>query len=133
MGGQGDRVVQISVMGIKLKFKEIFSEAIQVLKHEDLDSAFFDFFRLVRDGKFPLDNIALTLFIDVIRWFSCETSTQLRYSRESKTFWKLGYVLFGGRFVQFMGGLKNEGQIVMNQAKRIRILKRLGNIGLGLL
>ncbi|KAH3739770.1 hypothetical protein DPMN_046457 [Dreissena polymorpha] len=42
----------------------------------------------------------------------------MRYSRESKVFWKLGYRLFGGRFVHFMGGLKHHGQVVTEKGEK---------------
>ena len=46
---------------------EIISEALQVLQNEGLDTTFLDFFKLIRQGNFPVDNIALSLFADVVR------------------------------------------------------------------
>ena len=42
-------------------------------------------------------------------------STGLEYSHEvhgQKMFLKLGWRIFGGKFIRFMGGFKNDGQVV---------------------
>jgi hypothetical protein len=38
------------------------------------------FFKLVQDGKFPLNNIAFELFLDIVEWFDKDESRQMRYS-----------------------------------------------------
>lgn len=38
----------------------------------------------------------------------------MRYSEESKKFWKLGWRLFGAKFIHFMSGYKNEGAFLQN-------------------
>lgn len=35
----------------------------------------------------------------------------MRYSDETKKFWKLGYINFGGKFISFMSGFKNTDQV----------------------
>lgn len=55
-----------------------------------------------------MNNIAFELFLDVVRWYTSE----MHYSQQTKMFWKLGYRLFGGRFIHFMGGFKGESQLV---------------------
>lgn len=63
-----------------------------------------------------MDNIAFLLFLDVIRLFSLDVyTTSIRYSKEVKLFWRTGLRLFGGRFLRFMGGHKNKGQIICSE------------------
>ena len=42
----------------------------------------------------------------------------MRYSEDTKTFWKLGWRLFGGRFLNFMGGYKNDSQVVLGETSK---------------
>ena len=70
------------------------------------------FFKLVQDGKFPLDNIAFELFLDIVEWFDKDESRQMRYSPSTLQFFGLGRKLFGGRFIRFMSGPKNESDIL---------------------
>jgi hypothetical protein len=35
------------------------------------------FFKLVQDGKFPLNNIAFELFLDIVEWFDKDESRQM--------------------------------------------------------
>ena len=37
------------------------------------------FFKLVKDGKFTLNNIAFELFLDIVEWFDKDESPQMRY------------------------------------------------------
>ena len=73
-----------------------------------LDLIMIQFFRLVALNKFALRNISYLLWCDVVRWFQNDTTTKMRYSHMSKTFWKLGWRLFGGRFLHLMSGYKTE-------------------------
>jgi hypothetical protein len=43
------------------------------------------FFKLVQDGKFPLNNIAFELFLDIVQWFDKDESRQMRYSIKTQT------------------------------------------------
>ena len=67
---------------------------------------FCNFIRLVSEDKFPLRNISWLLFLDVVRWYSLQTTTQITYSEESMKFWKVLYRLFHGKALRFMSGLK---------------------------
>ena len=37
---------------------------------------------------------------------------------KTKVFWKLGWRIFGGMFIRFMGGFKNEGQVVQGETEK---------------
>ncbi|CAG2256263.1 unnamed protein product [Mytilus edulis] len=70
------------------------------------------FFKLVVEKKFPLSNTSFLLWCDVVKWYNCKTAVNMRYSEQTKLFWKLRWRLFGGRFIHFMSGYKNQGDKV---------------------
>ena len=80
-----------------------------------LGDDFLLFLKTVSEGKFPKDNIALRLLLDVGSWYSCTHTTKMKYSDESKLFWKIGYKLFHGSFIRFMSGAKNEGATLFDK------------------
>ena len=64
-----------------------------------------------------MTNIAFLLFLDIVRWYSLDdATTSMRYMEEVKEFWRTGLRLFHGRLLRFMGGPKNKGQILHNEA-----------------
>jgi hypothetical protein len=73
---------------------------------------FISFFQLVSEKQFPMDNISFRLFLDVVHYFSIQSTTSMTYSEASKMFWRTGWKLFHGKFLRFMSGPKNQGQIV---------------------
>lgn len=90
---------------------------LEKMSSEGLDgNVFVDFFRQINSGTYPLRNIAFLLWTEVVSWYNQDTSSTMRYSDETKKFWKLGYQLFGGKFIRFMSGFKNESQIVFGEA-----------------
>ena len=86
------------------KESETINSAFSVLNEAGLGEQFMAFFELVLTKKFPLDNIALLLFLETVRFYSCESSTEMRYSENTKRFRKSGYRLFHAKFLYFMGG-----------------------------
>lgn len=68
------------------------------------------FFSQVSTGKFPLNNIAFQLWCDVVDRYDNKDTRQMRYSLDTLKFFWVGKKLFGGRFIRFMGGMKNEKQ-----------------------
>ena len=63
-----------------------------------------------------MNNIALLLFLDVVRWYSLDdATTTMRYSEEVKEFWRTRLRLFHGCFLRYMGGPKNKGQILHDE------------------
>ena len=66
------------------------------------------FLKLVLKENFPLDNIAFLLFLDVAKWFSEQNAASMRYYDVTKNFWRLGFRLFHGKFLNFMKGLGNQ-------------------------
>ena len=78
---------------------------------------FLIFFELILDGKYPLDNISLILFLETVQIFNCQPTSQMKYSQVSLRFWKAGYRLFNGKFLFFMGGPKNIGDVLDGNKK----------------
>ena len=80
------------------EYTEIVSSipiVIDDLKRAGKLTEYISFHKLVSDGKFPLDNLAFLLFLDVLRWFRTETAIySMIYSEEIKLFWKTGLRLF---------------------------------------
>jgi hypothetical protein len=80
------------------------------LKQAGKGDVLSNFLKLVYEDEFPLNNIAFTLFCDLVKWFTLQDTRQMRYSPETMQFFWVGRRLFGGRFVRFMSGMKNETQ-----------------------
>ena len=74
----------------------------------DITRQIVRFIELVKLKKFPLDIVALRLFLDTVNWFDQSDVRSMRYSTTTLIFFWLGKKLFGGRFIRFMSGLKNE-------------------------
>ena len=73
---------------------------------------------LLASHKFPLDNIAFLLFLDVVKLFDCDTSVTMRYDPGVKKFWRIGYKIFHGKWLRFMSGPKNKGDIEKSSTNR---------------
>ena len=79
--------------------------------HGKLDG-YMKFHKLLAEDKFPVTNIAFLLFLDVVKWFDCENSLSMRYDPAVTKFWRIGYKLFHGKWLRFMGGPKYNGAVV---------------------
>ena len=99
-----------------------------LVKQDGLDIVMTHFFEMVSNEGFPLDNIAFLLWTKVVKWFSCTSTTAMRYSDTTKLFWKLGLRIFGGRFVNFMGGYKSHGDTTLRRPASSPLLIRLINL-----
>ncbi|MEW8546432.1 MAG: YqaJ viral recombinase family protein, partial [Candidatus Thiodiazotropha sp.] len=101
------------------KLYERLPGVLHELRNSGIDPLFLKhFFEQVSTNVFPLHNIAFQLWREVVQWYSKETTTTMRYSEETKKFWKLGWRLFGGKFVRFMGGFKNMSQISTGESQQ---------------
>jgi hypothetical protein len=48
---------------------EVFQEVLDKLSDVEKKDTLLKFFKLVQDGKFPLNNIAFELFLGIVEWF----------------------------------------------------------------
>lgn len=107
--------LQIEV-GLEKSCENVFNEQLEAvlplaLKELQLigkRETFITFLKLVSENKFPLTNIAFSLWCDVVSWYSTSDTRHMRYSADTLKFFWVGRKLFGGRFVRFMSGMKNE-------------------------
>lgn len=81
------------------------------------------FHQMVSEGTFPMNNICFQLFLDVVRFFGTQSTIEMRYSNEVKRFWMTGFRLFHGRFLRFMGGPKNAGQLIKGVQKEVGTIR----------
>jgi hypothetical protein len=65
---------------------EFFRDVLDKLSDVGKKDKLLKLFKLVRDGKFPLNNIAFELFLDIVEWFDKDESRQLRYSPSTLQF-----------------------------------------------
>lgn len=92
---------------------------ISSLKQAGRFETFLKFPKLITEDKFPLDNIAFLLFLGVVTWYSENNSSQMKCDiSETVQFWRNGHKLFHGRFLRFMSGPKNQGQILQGVTYR---------------
>lgn len=85
-----------------------------------LDS-FCSFVDLVAKDAFPLDNIAWLLFVDVVRFYSRDNASGMRYdfhNGATTLFWVYGQWLLHGKFLRFMTGDKFAGSLALNEKQR---------------
>ena len=72
---------------------------------------------LIANNKFPMDNIAFLLFLDVVRWYSKDNTVAMRYDDSVSKFWRIGFKSIHGRFLRFLRGPKHNGQIVFQESQ----------------
>ena len=65
---------------------EVFQDVLDKLSDVGKKDKLLKFFKLVQDGKFPLNNIAFELFLDIVEWFDKDESRQMRYSPSTLQF-----------------------------------------------
>ena len=106
-------VIEINDTEYQEEIKELHNlipGVLRNLKTENQVETYMKFNKMVAESTFPLTNIGYLLFLDIVNWFSNKSTSQMRYSEDVKRFWRIGLKLFKGRFIRFMGGLKNIGQ-----------------------
>ena len=98
---------------------EMLPSVLETLKIHNQLSTYMKWCKLLKEGTFPLDNICYMLFLDLAEWFDKPFTSQMRYLREdTRQFWEVGYRLFKGKFIRFMAGPRNFGQIVDGSTER---------------
>ena len=59
-------------------------DVLKTLEESGTKKPFLDFCRLVHSNNFPLDNIAYLLWVEVLRWYTMENTSSMRYSEQTK-------------------------------------------------
>ena len=84
--------------------------------------------RLLQLGKLTADNIVLQLLFDRVRFQTCGNTVSMRYRDVTKTFWSIVYRLCKGSGLNFFGGKKNWGQVVMKHSIKSRYSPDLSKV-----
>ena len=74
---------------------DLLPKVLKSLEDVGQKESFLKFMGLIASGTFPLHNICYLLFLDIVEWFSCDSTTHMRYGHETVKFWKLdiGYFM----------------------------------------
>jgi hypothetical protein len=105
-----------------IEINDMIDLLLKVLKSlEDVGQkeSFLKFMGLLASGTFPLHNICYLLFLIIVGWFSCDSTTHMRYGHETVKIWQIGYRLFHGNFLRFMSGIRNFGQVWDGTSERV--------------
>ena len=81
----------------------LFTQLLPLLSANGQLPQWIRFNKLLAHQNFPTNNIAYLLFLDIVDFFSSDTAFSMRYNDQTKQFWTLGYKLFKGKFIRFMG------------------------------
>ena len=95
----------------------IFRRVISKLQACGHATDFRNLLTLVDQEKFPLDNLSFLLFLETVRFMSTNITSEMKYGKTIKRFWKTGYIFFHAKFLYFMGGPRNIGQITAGVAQ----------------
>ena len=98
---------------------DLLPKVLKSLEDVGQKESFLKFMRLLASGTFPLHNICYLLFLDIVEWFSCDSTTHMRYGHETVKFWQIGYRLFHGKFLRFMSGIRNFGRVLDGTSERV--------------
>jgi hypothetical protein len=90
---------------------DLLLKVLKSLEDVGQKESFLKCMGLLASGTFPLHNICYPLFVDIVEWFSCDSATHMRYGHETVKFWQIEYRLFHGKFLRFMSGIRNFGQV----------------------
>ena len=98
------------------EFIELIKAALPMLKSAGLLGDLLLLFKLVGRSQFPLSNISLLLFLDVVRFYGCSNASRMRYRKETLLYWVFGYLLFHGKWLRFSRGMKFSGHTLSEDA-----------------
>ena len=101
------------------EIQELIPGVLKKLKNENLKVDFCNLIKLISEDKFPLQNIALQLLLDVARWYSVDNTSKMFYSENCMKFWKVMFRLFHGKALRFMSGIKSSGQCLSNITTKV--------------
>ncbi|CAG2226106.1 unnamed protein product [Mytilus edulis] len=94
-----------------LKLQKMLPDVVHAFRKNNLIIYLLMLFTLISTAKFDFKNICFLLFCDILRYWSTDSTSKMRYPfKETQQFWWLGKILFHGRFQRFMSGYKHAGQ-----------------------
>jgi hypothetical protein len=72
---------------------DLLPKVLKSLEDVGQKESFLKFMGLIASGTFPLHSICYLLFLDIVEWFSCDSTTHMRYGHETVKLWQIGYKL----------------------------------------
>ena len=99
---------------------DLLPKVLKSLEDVEQKESFLKFMGLhvLASETFPSHNICYLLFLDIVEWFSCDSTAHMRYGHETVNLWQIGYRLFHGKFLRFMPGIRNFGQVLDGTSER---------------
>ena len=92
---------------------KLIPSVVETMKNHGQLETWIQFNQLLSTQSFPMDNITFLLFLDVVRWYGKTSTTQMRYNDTAvNKFWRIGYKMFHGKWLRYMSGPKNKGDLV---------------------
>ena len=64
----------------------LLPDVLTELRKTGLENVILNFFKLVCDGKFQINNISFLLWTEVVQWFKLENTSKMRYMDQTKMF-----------------------------------------------
>lgn len=98
--------------------ESLLETALTKLSDAGLKFEFMTFLKLVVEDRYPLDTLALRLFLETARFYSLTSSTLMWWWPETMRFWRTCYRLFHGKVIALMAGPRNMGQICEGEVAR---------------
>jgi hypothetical protein len=103
-------LLRVFLFDIFVDMIDLLPKILKSLEDAGQKESFLKFMGLLASGTFPLHNICYLLFLDIVEWFSCDSTTHMRYGHETVKFWQIGYRLFHGDSEPHWGISFPEGQ-----------------------
>ena len=117
-GGISDLPDKTNVTENVEQMSNLLPVVLQTLHEEGQLETYMKFNYMLASREFPTKNICYLLFLDLVDWFHCDNTSRMRYRPETVKFWQIGYRLFHGKYLRFMSGLRNFGQILQGLSNR---------------
>jgi hypothetical protein len=90
--------------------EDFIPKLLAVLHDHGRLSPFMSLLKHLATGSL-VDNIAFILCLERATFQDCETTTQMRFGKESKQFWETFKMVNEGKGLRLMSGSKNKGQV----------------------
>ncbi len=65
-----------------------------------------------------MDCIALPCFLDTVKWYSLNSTTEMTYREETKRFWRVTYLMLHTKGINHLSGTKSLGDILNGEGTR---------------
>ena len=91
---------------LNMTLADLLPRVLMGLKETNRENDFVSVIKCLASGKLSMNNIALSLLLDLGQYLNQQSSTQMRYSQTSLDFWVVVQKLFKCKGVRFFTGCK---------------------------